>query len=151
MLAAVLFVGAVYRDDFAWLLRITGAPLIVIATLAGVVAAHRLVVTLPLWCVPSFVFTMAVTAFVYAVVVRMRLYQLSGLLSASMGSLGIAIEMAVTVIRDSGWKGAASFAFGLGWFVLAVLISSWKAGWLQNIGEWLSRMLILESNHSPVT
>ena len=151
MLATVLFVGAIYRDDFAWLLRISGAPLIVIATLAGAVAGHRLADLLPSWCVPSFVFTMTVIAFAYAVVVRMKLYQLSGLLSASMGSLGIAIEMTVTVIRDSGWKGAASFAFGLGWFVLAVLISSWKAGWLQNMGTWLRRMLTLEPGRSPVT
>lgn len=151
LLAAVLLVGAIYRDDFAWLLRISGAPLIVMATLAGAVAGHRLAETLPSWCVPSFVFTMTVIAFAYAVVVRMKLYQLSGLLSGCLGSLGIAIETIVTLIRDSGWKGATSFAFGLVWFVLAVLISSWKAGWLQNSGARLRRMLTLEPDRSPVT
>ena len=38
---AILLVGAIYRDDFAWLLRLAGAPLLVIATIAGCVVIDR--------------------------------------------------------------------------------------------------------------
>ncbi len=150
MLAAILFVGAVYRDDFATLLRISGAPLIVMATLASATVRLRFADTVPFWFVLVFVIMMVALAFGYAAVVRMQLYQLAGVLSASTGTLGITIDVTVVLIHHSGWKGATSFAVGIGCFVLAVLISSWKAGWLQDVAVRLRRKLTLEPDPIPV-
>ena len=150
VLTAILFVGAVYRDDFAWFLRISGAPLIVMATLASVAVRLRFTETVPFWIVPIFVTLMVLLAYCYAVIVRMTLYQLSGVLSATTGVCGIIIDSTVVLIHQSGWKGATSFAVGLGCFALAVLVSSWKAGWLNDIATWLRRQWTLEPDSSPV-
>ncbi len=62
-----------------------------------------------------------------------------------LGTLAIIVEAASLLVRESGWKGATSFSVGIGWFVLAVIISSWKAGWLQSLSPWFKRMLTSQS------
>ena len=148
LMAAILVVGGIYRDEFAWLLRVCGAPLIVLATLGSLVAGLGDPDHLPVWLLVTFVVSMAVTARVYAAVVRMRLYQLASILSGSLGGVGILLDVSVIQLHNSGWKGANSFALGLGWFLMAVLISCWKAGWLHSGIDWLKQMLILEPEHA---
>ncbi|MBS0207068.1 MAG: hypothetical protein JSS49_29680 [Planctomycetes bacterium] len=151
LLASVLIVGACYRDDFAWLLRLSGAPLILLATLGSLVVglSHSDAVT-P-WLLVVFVAGLSITAWVYAAVVRMRLYHLASILSGGVGLAGVAFDAAVVLMHSSGWQGANSFALGLAWFLMAVLISCWKAGWLHSAIDWLQQMLILEPEHLPAT
>jgi hypothetical protein len=143
MMTSILVVGAVYRDDFAWLLRLVGAPLLVVATIAGFVFVQDAALRLPIWCGPAFVLSMALVGLAYALVVRMPLYRLSSFLCAASGSVGM-MEVVVTyLIRESGWHGATSFVTGIGWLMLAVAVSSWKAGWLRKFPIWLRGMLVV--------
>lgn len=137
VLTAMLAIGAIYRDDFAWLLRVAGLPLLVMTTLAGVAMRHRLPETLPLWVIALFVMGMTLVALAYAAWAPMRAYQIAAALCGSLGTAGIGIDAIVLLIQESTWKGATSFAFGLCSFALAVLISSWKAGWLQSAMQWM--------------
>ena len=105
----------------------------------------------PVWLLITFVVSMAVTAQIYAAVVRMRLYQLASFLSGGLGSVGIILDVSVIQLHNSGWKGANSFALGLGWFLMAVVISCWKAGWLHSGIDWFKQMLILEPEHAAAT
>lgn len=146
VMMAVLAVGAVFRDDFAWLLRIVGGPMLVAATVAGVVFSYRPGQASAIWYGAVVVATTTMVAFVYGAAVQMRLYQLSGWISGLVGAFAIILETTALLVRDSGWKGATSFSVGIGWFVLAVAISSWKAGWLQSLGPWLERMLTSRSD-----
>jgi hypothetical protein len=149
-LISILVVGAIYRDPFAWLLRITGAPLIVLATMACAIGHLTSSNSISTWILPTTSITLAAIAFAYRYMVQMRLYQLSGLISAMLGCLDVVIHSTILLIRDSAWKGAGSFAFGLGWFVLAVMISSWKAGWLRSVGPWLRSMVQVEPFDSQI-
>lgn len=129
--AAVLAVGALYKDEFAELLRNSGAPLLVITVLLAASARYWLVDSMPLWGVPVFAATVTAVAFLYVAVAGLQFYKLAGLLSALSGAFGFMVEMTLILIYESSWKGAPSFALGLGWLLLAMAISSWKAGWLQ--------------------
>lgn len=149
IIAATLVVGACYRDDFAWLLRIAGVPLLVASTVSGTVSSYWYADSLPAWTIPLFVVVMTLIPFAYAIVVRMRLYQLATLLSGSLGTLAALIEFVVHMVRDSSWKGATSFTVGLGWFAIAVIISAWKAGWLRSFVRSVGEMLTLEREHLP--
>jgi hypothetical protein len=144
----VLVLGAVYKDDFAWLLRTSGAPLIVLAVLSAVTSRFWLNASLPLWPVPLYVAGISAIAFVYAEVLRLRLYRLAGLLAAVIGTAGCAADAALLAIYESPWKGAWSFALGLAWLALAVAISSWKAGWIAPLIKAISRWT---ANPQPAT
>jgi len=143
VIGSVLVVGAVYHDRFAWILRLIGAPLLVVATLTVCALIDRATINLPLWFGPAFVATMSLTAMGYAVVTGMPLYRLSSLLCAVSGTVGLT-EMAVAyLIRESGWRGATSFVTGIGCLALAAMISSWKAGWLRNVPRWFQGLLVV--------
>ena len=75
----------------------------------------------------------------------MRLYQLCGWAGSLLGTIAILVEAASFLVRESEWKGATSFSVGIGWFVLGVVISSWKAGWLQSHAPWFRGMLTSQS------
>jgi hypothetical protein len=142
LLLSILVLGGLFCDEFAWLLRIIGAPLIVLATLAGIAVACCL--DHPTTFLPTVVVTLAAMAWAYSLLISLRLYQLAAVISATTGTIGILTEVTLMLIRDSGWKGAGSFSIGIGWLMLALLISSWKAGWLSNVGPWLGRMLTFD-------
>jgi len=139
---SMLVVGALFRDEFAWLLRLCGAPLIVLGLLAGMTVAFRF--HHPAWYLPSFVAALVAISWACAMANRMRLYQLATLVVCTLGLLGILAQTTMAVIQDSDWKGAGSFSLGIGWLLMAVLISSWKAGWLNAVGPWLGDMLTLD-------
>lgn len=142
---AVLGVGAVFRDDFAWLLRIVGGPMLLLATIVGTVISHWADQLAAIWYTVAIVAITTVIAFAYSAAVRMRLYQLCGWASGLLGTIAIIVEAATMLVHESGWKGATSFSVGIGWFVLAVVISSWKAGWLRTLGPWFRGMLTSRS------
>jgi hypothetical protein len=144
LMAAVLITGAAYNDEFAWFLKVMGAPLLVAMTVASGVLIHWQetnvqdpagILLIEIW---------AVVAFGYGRLVRMPLYRLSALTCFGTATSYLTEMAVVALIRESGWNGATSFAAGLGWFVLAVAISSWKAGWLDAAGRQLRRTLTLE-------
>jgi hypothetical protein len=145
VMLALLGTGAVFRDDFAWLLRIVGAPLLLLVTIVGIVTSYRPGQLSAIWYAVAVVTVTTIIAFVYSVAVRMRLYQLCGWASGLLGALAIIVEAASLLVHDSGWKGATSFSVGIGWFVVAVVISCWKAGWLRSFAAWFRGMLTSES------
>ena len=151
LLAGMLVLGGIYQDEFAWLLRVSGAPLVLVAVICGLGTLLPTSNPYRWWTASTFTITLASIAAVYSVIVRMKLYQLSALMSSAAGFIGMAADGLMTLIRDSSWKGAASFSAGLFWFVLAVVISCWKAGWLRNSGTWITQMMRLENDHPPAT
>jgi hypothetical protein len=142
---AVLGVGAVFRDDFAWLLRIVGGPMLLLVPIAGAILSYRADHLSSIWYTVAVVAVTTVIAFAYGAAVRMRLYQLCGWTSGLLGTVVIIVEAASLLVHESGWKGATSFSVGIGWFVVAVFISCWKAGWLRSIGPWFRGMLTSQS------
>lgn len=149
MITALLGIGACFRDEFAWLLRVVGAPLMVVAMLGGMVAAT--VRDLPSWSLPAFACGLMGLALVSAIVLRMRLYFLSAAINALLGMIAALAEIGMALVRETGWKGAQSFSIGIGWFLLAVFISAWKAGWLNDAGHWLRGMLTIDGTESEAT
>lgn len=145
VMLALLGTGAVFRDDFAWLLRIVGAPLLLLVTIVGIVMSYRPGQPAAIWYAVAVVAVTTIVAFVYSAAVRMRLYQLCGWTSGLLGTTAIIIEAVSLLVHESGWKGATSFSVGIGWFVVAVVISSWKAGWLRSCGPWFRGMLTSQS------
>jgi len=142
LVAAVLLVGAAFRDEFAWSLRVLGAPLLVGVTIAGFVWLKWSAIVVPDWYGPALVASTALIALTYSVLVGMPLYRLSSFLCAASGTAGLT-EMAVMyLIRESGWRGAGSFVIGIGCLLLAACISSWKAGWLDHFPDWIRGMLL---------
>lgn len=134
LLTSVLCVGLIFRDEFARLLREVGAPLIIAAMVATIGAAHLSKVEgLPAWSVTAVGVILVCIAIGYSVLAQMKVYRLMAYLTGSLGTLELTVRTTVLLIHDSNWGGALSFAIGLGWFVIAVLISSWKAGWLQGL------------------
>jgi hypothetical protein len=139
---SILIIGATFRDDFARLLRLTGAPLLVLCTVAGLALVDRQGSTNVFWIGPLFVVLMTVVSWSYGSVVQMRVYQLASLLCGTAGSLGLAEMAAVYFIRESGWQGAMSFVTGIACLMIAAGISSWKAGWLKGFANWMRSMLV---------
>jgi hypothetical protein len=141
--ASILAIGAVYRDDFAWLLRLMGAPLLVVITVMGCVFVQSPATGLPVWTGYLIVIATPLLAFGYAAVLRIPLYRLSGLLCTVSGTLGMTEFAVLYVIRASSWQGATSFMIGIDWLLLAIAISSWKAGWFKHVPAWLRGMLAM--------
>jgi hypothetical protein len=133
---SILFIGAIYRDRFASILRLIGAPMLAVATIAVCALMEREVIHLPLWFGPVFVATISLIALGYAVLTGMPLYRLSSLICAVTGTVGLTEMVVAYAIRESGWRGATSFVAGIGCLFLAAMISSWKAGWLRNVPRW---------------
>ncbi|MDB5343998.1 MAG: hypothetical protein JWP89_2375 [Schlesneria sp.] len=142
---ALLGTGAAFRDDFAWLLRIVGGPLLLLVTMAGAVLSHGAGSLSAIWYTVAVVAITTVIAFAYGAAVQMRLYQLCGWTSGLLGTLVIIVEAVSLLLHESGWRGATSFSVGIGWFVVAVVISCWKAGWLRSLGPWFGGMLTSRS------
>lgn len=141
LMIAVLLIGALFDDDFAWLLRLLGAPLLVIATACGFAIIEQSGPR-PIWIAALFLVAMTLISQVYAIAMRMPLYQLSTLICGTGGSLGLIEMAAIYFIRESGWKGATSFVIGISCLALATTISCWKAGWLRRFVTWLREMLV---------
>ena len=142
-LTSILCVGLIFRDEFARLLRDLGAPLISAAMMGTIGAAH-LTQWIPVWSVPVIAVILVCVATGYSVMTRMKVYRLTAYVTGSLGAVEITVRTTVLLIHDSNWGGAMSFAIGLGWFVVAVLISSWKAGWLHGFVVHLQSLLRTE-------
>lgn len=131
-LVAALVVGAAYRDLFAHALRWIAAPNMLIASVMGSVYSQDRSLELPAWCGPVLVVGLVIVALGYAYLLSMPLYQLVGICCGMSGSFTLLTTYIVHLVQDSGWRGAASFASGIGFLMLAFLISSQKAGWLDS-------------------
>ena len=142
-LTSVLCVGLIFRDEFARFLRDVGAPLIS-AAMVGTIGAAHLTQCIPVWCVPAVGVILVCVATGYSVIAQMKVYRLTAYVTGSLGAVEITVRTTVLLIHDSNWGGAMSFAIGLGWFVVAVLISSWKAGWLHGLVAHLQSLLKVE-------
>lgn len=143
LIGSILLIGAIFDDDFAWALRLLGAPLLVVATISGMVFLGQNSAQIPPWLAPAFVAVMALIAWIYAVSMRLPLYRLASLLCGVVGTTGLVEMTAVYFIRESGWHGAMSFVAGMSSLVIAATISSWKAGWLRSLFLWLREMLMI--------
>lgn len=143
VIGSILLIGAVFNDDFAWLLKLVGAPLLVVATILGIAFIGQMATTIPFWIAPAFVAAMTLVAWLYGKATRMPLYRLASLLCGTGGTAGLLEMTAVYFIRESEWHGAKSFVVGISCLAIAATISSWKAGWLKTLSRWLREMLII--------
>jgi hypothetical protein len=148
VVAFLLLIGAVYQDDFAWLLRLIGAPVLVVMTLVGCAVIRQQGISIPVWGGPIFVAAMTLVSLGYALILGISLYRLAGVLCAVGGSLCL-VEMVVTyLIRQSGWIGAPSYVAGIACFAIAFAISSCKAGWLKGTIAWIRQMAVVPAANS---
>lgn len=147
-IACLLLIGAMFRDDFAWFLRLIGAPLLVAMTLVGCAVIRQQGILIPTWGGPIFVAAMTAVSLGYAVIMGISLYRLAGVFCAAGGSLCL-VEMVTTyLIRQSGWIGAPSYVAGIACFAIAFAISSCKAGWLKGTMAWMRRMAVVPAANS---
>lgn len=140
-LASLLIIGAAFRDLFARALRWIAAPNLLVATIMGSVYSQNRSWDLPAWCGPVLVCGFTFIAFLYAFTLSMPPYQLVGILCAMSGTVTLMTSYVVQLIRESGWRGGASFAAGIGFLLVAVLVSSQKAGWLSGVVRHFRRRL----------
>ncbi len=148
LLISVLGVGLIFQDEFARLLRELG-PQLIVAAMLGVVGAVHLNQSLPAWCVPVTGIVLVCLAIGYSLIARMKVYRLAAYVTGSLAAIETTVRTIVLLIHDSNWSGAMSFAIGMGWFTVAVVISSWKAGWLHGFVKHIRSLLDAPANSAP--
>ena len=145
-LAVLLWIGLHFQDRLAALCRRVGAILLVVTTIAGNIWSAELSQNESEFSLRALAFTVTMIglAWWYATIVRMPHYMLAGLCN-----LGIGVKAAIWYLLNwlrsvAAWQGITSFLLGLLWLLVAVLISSWKAGWLRPAVQRLHRFIALD-------
>jgi hypothetical protein len=89
---------------------------------------------------------MAVT-FGYAYFVGSAAYFYAGLANLSFCGGRLLFELSGILKRTLSWEGAAWFVWGLVWFVLAVLISAVKSGFMRRVARFVPDSRRRTPNH----
>ena len=139
--ASVLLTGALFRDEFAWLLRLVGVPLLIAMTVVGCLMIRLDEAKFPIWTIPLLMVVSIATSSLYAAIVRMPIYHIASLTSLFVGTIFSVELMASYLIRESPWYGTRSFLTGIASFAVAFLISACKAGWLKNVYRWIRSVI----------
>ena len=127
--ASLLSIGAVFQDGLAHLCRRLAAPMLVATTLSGLTLALEMGDGFT-WAQVTFVMGMVGISWWYARMIKLSDCLIAGLCNLGIGVIVFGWQLTLLLQRDFAWKGAVAFMLGLLWLLIAVLISSWKAGWL---------------------
>jgi hypothetical protein len=135
----ILSVSAIYEDAFARRLRWVGVPMLVSAAACAAGFPGEYAVGVPQWGTALYGAAVVVITFVYAYGTRSPAYFFAGLASMSLLTGRLLFELAGLLKRQFDWDGAAWFIWGLVWFVVGVLISTWKAGLAGRLSRFVPR------------
>lgn len=134
-LAAVLFLGTIFRGGFASFLRGVAAVMLVGATFAALRLPGDPYLGISAQQLRLYALFAAAGALTYGLLTRTRTYQVIAALSA-VGWLIVTGGEAYAVLRRT-MAGLDHIAWGMAFFLLAALISLTKAGVIQ---AWLERL-----------
>jgi hypothetical protein len=133
----LLLIGALFEGNSARLIRRTAAALILVATVLASALPGLAATTWPTWIVPVYLTVLLAIGFLYAWVTwDWYVFSISGA-NATVALCILGAQYADYLQRTTGWSGAGSFLMGLGWFLLALVISATKAELPQ---RWLGRI-----------
>jgi hypothetical protein len=144
-----VILGAIIPDAWGRQLRGLGLVGLIAGCALAVSWPTELPAGLPWWTRACYLGAVVAGTFVCAYAIDSRVYFFAavGMLVASLGR--VLHVFAIELQRIANWEGAGFFVLGLVWLVLAVLISSAKAGLGRHLRRLVPQSVVERARNGP--